>query len=98
MAEFLVRITLTKPDQVDERWWSDLLQSEGRVGRDYRRNGIIRRIWRIPGTTSNVGIWDAPDASQLHDRITTLPAFGFMQVSVEPLALHYLEAPLEPTR
>jgi muconolactone D-isomerase len=50
------------------------------------------RIWRIPGRTANVGIWEAPDATALHDLVSSLPLFPWLDVTVTPLARHYLEA------
>ena len=54
--------------------------------------GQIRRIWRIPGTSQNVGIWDAADATELHDLISSLPAFPWITAEVTALALHPLES------
>ncbi|MGD9958098.1 muconolactone Delta-isomerase [Nocardioides sp.] len=92
MAEFLVRIVLTRPSALDDDAWTSLLAAEREVGLGYRRRGVVQRIWRLPGTTSNVGIWSAPDASDLDRLLAGLPAFRYMSIEVEALALHYLEA------
>jgi muconolactone D-isomerase len=57
-----------------------------------REAGSIVRIWRIPGRTANVGLWEAPDATALHELISSLPLFAHMDVTVRPLARHYLES------
>jgi len=93
MPEFLVRITVARPDGVADEQWRELLAEEARVASGYRDNGVISRIWRVPGTSGNVGVWRAADASELHERISRLPAFPHMQVQVEALAVHYLEGP-----
>lgn len=92
MAEYLVRIVLRRPDNVDDGSWATVLDNERQVGMDYRRQGVLRRIWRLPGTTANVGLWSASDASALHTLLSGLPAFPYMTIQVEALALHYLEA------
>ena len=92
MAEFLVRIALKRPDTVDDGSWAAVLDAERRVGFDYRRRGVIARIWRVPGTTANVGVWIAADASELDRLLAGLPAFRHMTIRVEALATHYLEA------
>ena len=92
MAEYLVRILLTRPNTVDDDSWATLLAAEREVGLDYRRRGVLQRIWRVPGTTANVGVWSAMDASELDRLLAGLPAFRYMTIQVEPLALHYLEA------
>lgn len=45
----------------------------------------------MPGTTSNIGLWSAADATELDRLLAGLPAFRFMTIRVEPLAQHYLE-------
>jgi muconolactone D-isomerase len=92
MGEYLVRIALNRPDTIDDESWAALLAAERRVGLDYRRRGVVQRIWRVPGTTSNVGVWSAADASELDRLLAGLPAFGHMTIRVEALAQHYLEA------
>jgi len=92
MPEYLVRIVLTRPSGMDDDSWTALLAEEGKVGRGYREQGTIRRIWRVPGTTANVGVWSAPDASRLHELLAGLPAFAHITIQVEALAEHYLEA------
>jgi muconolactone D-isomerase len=93
MAEFLVRIALSRPSAMDDDTWTSLLAAEREVGLGYRRRGAVQRIWRLPGTTSNVGVWSASDASELDRLLGGLPAFRHMSIQVEALALHYLEAP-----
>jgi muconolactone D-isomerase len=92
MAEYLVRIALNRPNAIDDESWATLLAAEREVGLDYRRCGVMQRIWRVPGTTANVGVWSAADASELDQVLAGLPAFRFMTIQVEALARHYLEA------
>lgn len=91
MAEFLVHISVKRPDGVDDEDWRATLADEAQVGGDYRRNGVIVRIWRFPGTTSNIGVWTASDATELHTLLSALPAFPYMSIRVDALAQHYLE-------
>lgn len=91
MAEYLVRIEVIRPVGVDDEGWQQIVDAERVVGLDYIRRGVIRRIWRIPGTTANVGVWSAEDASELDQNLRGLPAFAHMSIAVEALALHYLE-------
>jgi muconolactone D-isomerase len=90
--EFLVEIQVTLPPQLgaDER--AQLMESEMRRGRELKAAGTIVRMWRVPGRTANVGIWSAPDATALHDAISSLPMFPHLHADVTALATHYLEA------
>jgi muconolactone D-isomerase len=92
VAEYLVRIVLQRPGTIDDDAWATVLDNEKRAGLNHRRHGTLQRIWRVPGTTANVGVWSASDASALHTLLSSLPAFPYMTIQVEALALHYLEA------
>lgn len=92
MADYLVRITLRRPAAMDDESWASVLAAEREVGLGYRRRGSLQRIWRIPGTSANVGVWSATDATALDQLLAALPAFRYMTIQVEALALHYLEA------
>lgn len=91
MPEFLVTIDVRRPADTVGDVWGTLVQAESRVGSEYRRRGVIKRIWRVPGTTANVGIWEAADATELHHLLSELPLFGYMTIEVAALARHYLE-------
>jgi muconolactone D-isomerase len=47
-------------------------------------------MWRVPGRRANVGLWEAADASELHELLSSLPVFPWMNIQVRPLAEHYL--------
>jgi muconolactone D-isomerase len=82
-----IEIARLAPQRRDE-----LVAAEAARGRELRAAGAIVRIWRIPGRTANAGIWSTPDATALHEALTSLPLFAWMSVHVTPLAVHPLEA------
>lgn len=91
--EFLVRIEIGLPSDMDPERRAALVEAEAARGRELRDAGAIVRMWRVPGRLANVGIWSAADATDLHTTISSLPLFDWMSVTVEPLATHYLEVP-----
>jgi muconolactone D-isomerase len=50
--------------------------------------GVWRHIWRVVGQYRNVSIFDVPDNSALHEILTGLPLFPFMNIDVTPLCRH----------
>jgi muconolactone D-isomerase len=71
---------------------AELTAAERDYGAELRRRGAIQRIWRVPGATRNVGIWEARDATELHELISGLPLFPWVEAEVTALAQHPLEA------
>ena len=89
--EFLVRIEVILPPELPEPRRAELAAAELAHGRELRRSGAISRIWRLPGGLRNVGIWNADDATALHEQIASLPFFPWIHAEVVALARHPLE-------
>ena len=90
--EFLVQIESRERPPGDDAFQANLGERERQRGLELVEAGIIRSIWRVPGRHANIGIWAAEDASELHEAISSLPAFPWIDVRVTPLARH----PLQP--
>ncbi len=90
MAEFLVEIEIELPPSMPDAERTAILSAEAARGRELRDAGSIVRIWRVPGRRANVGVWNAVDASELHELLATLPVFPWMDIQVRPLAEHHL--------
>lgn len=86
--EFLVRIEVNWPADGDEARKTDLIEQEAARAAELARQGHIVRLWRVPGCWANVGIWKAPDATVLHEAISSLPFFPWLSVAAAPLARH----------
>lgn len=91
--EFLVRIETALPPDMPEQYRRELMEAEAARGRELIESGLLRRIWRVPGRQANVSLYEAPDVTAVHAAIASLPAWRWMDVTVEPLAVHPLEAP-----
>lgn len=52
------------------------------------REGTWRHLWRVAGRYANVSVFDVRDAQELHDLLSTLPLFPFMQIEVTALCRH----------
>jgi len=97
-VEFLVQITTVLPPDMPQAERDELVAAERRRGRELMDAGVIRGIWRVPGGLRNVGIWEAADATDLHDLIVSLPASPWFSAEVTPLAVHPLNHPGGPPR
>jgi muconolactone D-isomerase len=89
--KFLVAIDVRLPGTLTGMERDELLAAELERGRELVEAGAISAIWRIPGALRNVGIWDAEDATELHEHLTSLPLFPWLTAEVTPLAEHPLQ-------
>ena len=92
--EFLVHIEVDWPPDGDAEERDRLLQAERGRARELSAEGVIRRLWRVPGRWANWGLWEAPDATALHEALSSLPLYRWTVIEVQPLADH----PSDPVR
>jgi len=86
--EFMVLIKNTFPPDGDKELLATLAKAESARASVLASEGVIKKIWRRTGQKSNVGIWVAPDATQLHEAISSLPFFPWLEIEIWPLAEH----------
>ena len=86
--EFLVNIEIMWPPDADPDRRKELFAAEVERGQELARQGIMRRLWRVPGRWANGGLWEAGDATELHAALSSLPLWPWMDVTVHPLARH----------
>ncbi|MDQ1036847.1 muconolactone D-isomerase [Streptomyces sp. V3I8] len=84
--DFLVRIDVRRAYDLPVAERTDLIEREQARGRELHAEGVLRNIWRVPGTRSNVGIWSVADADALEDALTSLPIRPYAEIEVTALA------------
>jgi muconolactone D-isomerase len=67
---------------------ADILAREKAYSQDLQAQGKWRHIWRVAGQYANVSILDVRDNDELHQILSGLPLFPFMQITVTPLLRH----------
>jgi muconolactone D-isomerase len=90
--EFLVRLDNELPPDTPTERRDELKAAERQRAEELRREGILIRLWRVPGTRQALGLFAADDPTQLHDALASLPLFPWQRIEVEALATHPQEA------
>ncbi|KUI23879.1 muconolactone delta-isomerase [Mycobacterium sp. IS-1742] len=85
---FHVRMDVRIPHDLDPEVRSDLVSREKAYSQELQRSGKWPQIWRIVGEYSNFSIFDVASNDELHELISALPLFPFMDIHVTPLAKH----------
>jgi muconolactone D-isomerase len=88
MMEFLVNVVVEWPPDGDPTRRDVLFEAELLRGQELARQGVMKRLWRVPGRWANWGLWEAKDATALHEALSSLPLWPWMSVTVHPLAEH----------
>lgn len=85
--EFLVHMEVGRIDLLPEAE-KRLREREAARSRELAKDGVLVRIWRVPGRRENWGIWRTDDCDQLHTALTSLPLFQYLKITVHPLCSH----------
>lgn len=91
--EFLVEIEVRWPPDGDPEQKAALADAERKRSGELAAAGTLKRLWRIPGRWANVGLWEAADATALHEALSSLPFFPWLDIEVRPLARHHSDPP-----
>ena len=85
---FHVTMNVRVPLDYDRDRFEALKAAEKARFQDLQRAGTWRHIWRVVGRYSNVSIFDVGSSAELHDLLTSLPLYPFMEVTVTALCRH----------
>jgi muconolactone D-isomerase len=76
------------PPEMDPQTRNHLVAREKAYSQDLQRNGRWPHIWRVVGEYANYSILDAESNDALHQMLSNLPLFPYMDIRVTPLATH----------
>ena len=85
---FQVQMTVRLPHDIPAAKADELKAREKALAQELQRAGVWRHLWRIAGQYANVSIFDVADNTALHDTLTKLPLFPYMDIEVQPLCRH----------
>jgi muconolactone D-isomerase len=86
--EFLTHITVNLPSDMAPEQRDEIMRAERDRSAQLAEAGIQKRLWRDPGQRAVWVLWEAPDATALHDAVSSLALWPWMSFDVYPLAQH----------
>lgn len=89
--EFLVRIEQDIPPDMDPQLLASVKAAEAVRGAELAAEGKLRRIWRIPGRRAVFGLYEVEGPDELHEVLSSLPLFPWMDMDVIALGSHALD-------
>lgn len=85
---YLVRMDVHIPLDMPEAIAADIKAREKAYSQELQRKGTWRHLWRVVGEYANYSVFDVDSNDALHEILSKLPLFPYMQIQVTPLAQH----------
>lgn len=86
--EYLVLLEYHEPPGMAATDAQRLREAERHQAHELQRSGALRQLWRVPGRRASWSLWSVPDATALHEALTSLPHWPWMHATVHVLAAH----------
>ncbi|GII92123.1 muconolactone Delta-isomerase [Sinosporangium siamense] len=96
--EFLVNIRIQWPADGDPEKYARIAEEERALAGKLAEAGHLIRMWRVPGRRENWGLWRAESPSELHEILSRLPVWPWMDITVHPLGWHPVDPAPEHSR
>ncbi|MDZ5456317.1 muconolactone Delta-isomerase [Azohydromonas lata] len=85
---FHVQMTVRLPHDMPAVQADELKAREKAMAQELQRAGKWRHLWRIAGRYANVSVFDVSGPDELHDTLSRLPLFPYMDIEVQALCRH----------
>lgn len=86
---FHVEMNVKIPHDLEETVVNDLKAKERALSQELQRSGKWVSIWRVVGKYANISIFNVDNPGELHDILSSLPLFPYMEIEVTALCKHY---------
>lgn len=85
---FHVEMNVKIPHDTDPDTVARLKREEKERAQQLQRDGVWAHLWRVVGQYANISVFDVDSPTQLHEILSTLPLYPYMDVQVTPLTHH----------
>lgn len=85
---FLVHMIVDIPQDLPKAEVERILAEEKAYSQKLQHEGKWPHIWRVVGEYANYSIFEVEDNNELHELLSKLPLFPYMEIKVTPLATH----------
>jgi muconolactone D-isomerase len=85
---FLIHMTVQLPLDMDVTQAEHIKAQEKAYSQALQKSGKWMHIWRVVGEYANYSVFDVSSNDELHELLSRLPLFPYMQIKVTALARH----------
>jgi muconolactone delta-isomerase len=87
-TEFLTTFTISVPEGTPAQVVDDTEACEARRAQELAEQGHLLRLWRLPGRSRALGLWNARSPAEMRAILASLPMDPWMTVETTPLSPH----------
>jgi muconolactone D-isomerase len=85
---FLVHMEVALPPDMPVAQADEIKARERAYAQELQRDGRWVHLWRIVGRYANASVFDVASGDELHELLSSLPLFPYMDITVTALARH----------
>jgi muconolactone D-isomerase len=85
---FMAQMEIRIPPEMPPEQVADIRARETAYAQAMQREGRWPHLWRVAGRSANVSVLDVESVDELHELLSGLPLFPYMDIRVTPLARH----------
>ena len=85
---YLVRMDVKIPHDLPAAQADEIKAREKAYSQGLQRDGRWPPLWRVVGEYATYSVFDVASNDELHQLLSQLPLFPYMQLQVTPLAQH----------
>jgi catechol 1,2-dioxygenase len=85
---FMVEMEVRLPDDMGSAKAEQLKARERSRAQELQRDGRWLHLWRVAGRYANVSVFNVASPDELHELLSSLPLFPYIDARVTPLARH----------
>jgi muconolactone D-isomerase len=85
---YLVRMDVRIPTGSDQKQMDEIKAREKAYSQELQRDGRWVHLWRVVGEYANYSVFNVSSNDELHQLLSQLPLFPYMEIHVTPLAQH----------
>lgn len=85
---YVVEMDVKIPESWSEEKLTDYLKREQETSQKWQKSGQWVYLWRVAGKYSNISVIEADSPDELHQIISSLPLFPYMNIKVTSVCKH----------
>ncbi|NAW51893.1 muconolactone delta-isomerase [Elizabethkingia argentiflava] len=85
---YLVQMDVHIPETWNEKKLVDYLARERECSQKWQSSGKWKYLWRVAGRYSNISVFQVESPEELHQIVSSLPLFPYMEIKVTSICKH----------